>query len=151
MHLLPPVTTCIHCFIEKSNRYPPLPHVTSLLHKKCACYHLHPLCFLEKFNCYQLLPHVASLFILLLPLVTTLKKSSCYQPSSHVSCLLHKKYSWSTNCNHCFPKKSCHCHVLALLPKVASLLHKKYSLPPYTTCIQSVSSRKLFETSRYHM
>ena len=82
-----PVTTRYHlhplCFIEKSNHYPSLPYVTSLLHKKFARYHLLPLasilfplefCFRKK----SMLPAVTTSVlpttqeILLLPLVTTL-------------------------------------------------------------------------------
>ena len=46
------------------SRYQSLPHVTNLIHKKCARYHryhLHPLWFIEKSNRYQSLPHVTSL------------------------------------------------------------------------------------------
>ena len=84
-------------FTEKCNRYQSLPHVASLLHKKCTFvttrYHLHrdPLCFIEKSNHYPSLPYVTSLLnkkfarYHLLPLALTLfplefcfrKKSSC--------------------------------------------------------------------------
>ena len=133
MHLLPPVTTCIHCFIEKPNHYPSLPHVTSLLHKKCARYHLHPLCFLAKSNCYQSLPLVlSSQFVY--TLVTTCNQSvfprnlvtTC--TSRHHMCpACYTRNTLVTTCNHSVSPRNPVAICYQLLPKVASLLHKKYS------------------------